>query len=547
MKNNKNKESKITKNTIVDDVVTKDVETGETTTENKSTDKKAKENKKYEIKIWKCILSVVFAILSVMLVYLLVWSKYIFGNVPFAQVLFHVMVPLEGTDSSIIASYFYGVAPWVALMVAAIIGTGVIYHFVKEKKFKNKILKLVFGINKFLVRKMVPFTSFLLAIVLIVNFFGFGIHFWLIDRFDSSTLYEDYYVDAAKANIKAPEKKKNLIVVLSESLEASFTDDDNGGCMDRNYMPKLTALAKENTHFSRNETLAGAVEVEGTGWTIAAMVAQMSGVPLVLPIGRNSYGKYGEFLPGITSMGEILKKYGYNNEIIIGSKREFAGVDTFFEQHGEYEIFDYYTALEEEYVTGHNGFWGIDDKDLLQIAKDEISQLAAKDEPFSVIVNTIDLHTPGGYICEDCYYEYNHGYKNIIACQDRQLTRFVEWCKTQEFYEDTVIVVAGDHLSMAPVVKNEFTPEGYDRSVYNAIINSDLEPVNATNRLFTTMDMFPTILASLGFEIEGDRLGLGTNLYSDKKTVMEEVGKKEFMEEISKNSKLYNKEILGTR
>jgi phosphoglycerol transferase len=127
------------------------------------------------------------------------------------------------------------------------------------------------------------------------------------------------------------------------------------------------------------------------------------------------------------------------------------------------------------------------------------------------------------------------------------LTRFVEWCKTQEFYEDTVIVVAGDHLSMAPVVKNEFTPDGYDRSVYNAIINSDLEPVNATNRLFTTMDMFPTILASLGFEIEGDRLGLGTNLYSDKKTVMEEVGKKEFMEEISKNSKLYNKEILGTR
>lgn len=510
------------------------------------TEIKVEENKKYEIKVWKCILSVVFAILSVMLVYLLAWSKYIFGNVPFAQVLFHVMVPLEGTDSSIIASYFYGVAPWVALMIAIIIGTGVIYHFVKEKKFKNKILKLILRINKFLVRKMVPFTSFLLAIVLIVNFFGFGIHFWLIDRFDSTTLYEDYYVDAAKANIKAPEKKKNLIFVLSESLEASFADEKNGGCMDRNYMPRLTELAINNTHFSRNDTLAGAVEVEGTGWTIAAMVAQMSGVPLMLPIGRNAYGKYGEFLPGITSMGEILKKYGYNNEIIIGSKREFAGVDTFFEQHGEYEIFDYYTALDEEYVTGHNGFWGIDDNDLLQIAKDEINELAAKDEPFNVIVNTIDLHTPGGYVCEDCYYEYNHEYKNIIACQDRQLARFVEWCQEQDFYEDTVIVVAGDHLSMAPVVKNEFTPDGYDRSVYNVIINSDLEPVNATDRQFTTMDMFPTVLASLGFEIEGDRLGLGTNLYSDRKTVMEEIGKKKFMDEISKNSKIYNKEILGT-
>ncbi len=535
---NKVDENIIIKNSTEDNMIDENA-TNKNTTENT-----ANENKKYEIKVWKCILSVVFAILSVMLVYLLIWSKYIFGNVPFAQVLFHVMVPLEGTDSSIIASYFYGVAPWVALMIAIIIGTGVIYHFVKEKKFKNKILKRIFGINKFLVRKMVPFTSFLLAIVLIVNFFGFGIHFWLIDRFDSTTLYEDYYVDAAEANIKAPEKKKNLIFVLSESLEASFADEKNGGCMDRNYMPRLTELAINNTHFSRNDTLAGAVEVEGTGWTIAAMVAQMSGVPLMIPIGRNAYGQYGEFLPGITSMGEILKKYGYNNEIIIGSKREFAGVDTFFEQHGEYEIFDYYTALDEEYVTGHNGFWGIDDNDLLQIAKDEINELAAKDEPFNVIVNTIDLHTPGGYVCEDCYYEYNHEYKNIIACQDRQLARFVEWCQKQDFYEDTVIVVAGDHLSMAPVVKNEFTPDGYDRSVYNVIINSDLEPVNATDRQFTTMDMFPTVLASLGFEIEGDRLGLGTNLYSDRKTVMEEIGKKKFMDEISKNSKLYNKEIL---
>ena len=157
------------------------------------------------------------------------------------------------------------------------------------------------------------------------------------------------------------------------------------------------------------------------------------------------------------------------------------------------------------------------------------------------------MHTPNGYLCNACGNEYDDNYKNIIACQDKQITNFVEWCQEQEFYEDTVIVVAGDHLSMAPIVKNEYVPDGYQRSVYNAIINSDLEPFNWKNRQFTTMDMFPTILASLGFEIEGERLGLGTNLYADKKTVMETIGKNEFMEEISKNSKLYNKDILGTR
>ena len=53
------------------------------------------------------------------------------------------------------------------------------------------------------------------------------------------------------------------------------------------------------------------------------------------------------------------------------------------------------------------------------------------------------------------------------------------------------------------------------------------------------------ILENLNFSLdEGDRLGIGTNLYSDKMTVMEEMGKEEFMDEISKNSELYNKIIL---
>lgn len=522
------------------------------------------EKKEKGIKVWKCILSISFVILSVLLVYLLIWTKDIFGDVPFSQVIFHMMVPLEGTDTSIIMSYVYGASKWVGIASAIMVALGVIYHLnqkskkvdedskdgLKSKKIKNLFAKIgvvLLSINKFLIRRMLPITAMVLVLVLVVDFVGFGMDDWVADRLNSSSIYEEYYVDAAEADIKAPAKKKNLIFILSESLEASYTDFDNGGCMDRNYMPKLTELAIENTHFSRNESLAGAVEVEGTGWTIAAMVAQTSGVPLSLPIGNNAYGKYDEFLPGVTSMGEILEKNGYVNEILLGSKREFAGVDNFFVKHGNYKIFDYYTALEEEYVKKHNGFWGVDDEDLLQIAKDEVGHLADGEQPFSIIINTIDLHTPNGYLCNACGNEYDDNYKNIIACQDELITNFVEWCQEQEFYEDTVIVVAGDHLSMAPIVKNEYVPDGYQRSVYNAIINSDLEPVNWKNRQFTTMDMFPTILASLGFEIEGERLGLGTNLYADKKTVMETIGKNEFMEEISKNSKLYNKDILGTR
>ena len=57
------------------------------------------------------------------------------------------------------------------------------------------------------------------------------------------------------------------------------------------------------------------------------------------------------------------------------------------------------------------------------------------------------------------------------------------------------------------------------------------------------MDLFPTILSSMGYSIEGNRLGLGTNLFSSKKTLSEEMGYDEFNLELGKNSRFYHKEF----
>ena len=61
---------------------------------------------------------------------------------------------------------------------------------------------------------------------------------------------------------------------------------------------------------------------------------------------------------------------------------------------------------------------------------------------------------------------------------------------------------------------------------------------NTKNREFDTLDYFPTILAALNVKIEGDRLGLGTNLFSERSTLSEEMGE-EYEQEISKYSDYY--------
>ena len=71
------------------------------------------------------------------------------------------------------------------------------------------------------------------------------------------------------------------------------------------------------------------------------------------------------------------------------------------------------------------------------------------------------------------------------------------------------------------------------------------DPVNTQNRQFCAMDMFPTTLAAMGCIIEGERLGLGTNLFSGRPTLMEEMGYAKLCTELSKKSEYYSENFYG--
>ena len=129
-----------------------------------------------------------------------------------------------------------------------------------------------------------------------------------------------------------------------------------------------------------------------------------------------------------------------------------------------------------------------------------------------------------------------------------QLADFISWLQQQDFYDDTVICISGDHSSMESDFVNGFEYDKYNgstnRNVYNVFINSAVDPVETKNRKFTTMDFFPSILAALGDDIEGNRIGLGTNLFSEELTLPEKYGYEEMFKEMSKKSPFYDREIL---
>lgn len=371
-----------------------------------------------------------------------------------------------------------------------------------------------------------------------------------VETEDISEIFEKEYVDPLSVNISDNDgNAKNLICIYLESMETTYASKAVGGAQaDINYIPNLTLLAQNNITFSDGDGLGGFVSVAGTGWTMGALLGTTSGIPFLLAeTGENSHnslGKDGTFLNGLTNIGDILASKGYTQEFLCGSQASFGGRKTYFEVHGQYEIYDLFDARRDDYIPkDYFVWWGYEDYILYDIAKDEITSLAEGDKPFNFTMLTVDTHHVGGFVCSECGSNYTTGLENVVSCADRQLFEFIEWCKAQDFYDNTTIVIIGDHPRMdSQLVKGV---DFYDRTMYNCFINSAVTPESETkNRVFTSLDMFPSVLSAMGFEIEGERLGLGTNIFSSVPTLAEKHGLERFEYAISQPSEYYRENFM---
>ena len=61
---------------------------------------------------------------------------------------------------------------------------------------------------------------------------------------------------------------------------------------------------------------------------------------------------------------------------------------------------------------------------------------------------TVDTHFEDGYLSDSCKADYGNQYSNVISCASDMIYNFVKWIQEQDFYENTTIVISGDHLTM---------------------------------------------------------------------------------------------------
>lgn len=363
-------------------------------------------------------------------------------------------------------------------------------------------------------------------------------------KLQSSDIYDSSYVNPDESNVVFPEKKRNLIYIFLESIENTYASRDAGGSQDENYISELTELAgdKDSVNFSNTDRLGGAsVFVPAISYTQGSTVAQTSGIALNTQI--TQFFKSPEY-PKMTTLEDILHDNGYEQLYIEGSKGEFSLYDKYVGRYENSHVFDRITAAEQGYSDENADYiwkWGIEDRKLIDITKQLITDISKKDKPFFVTMYTMDTHTfECGHRCVNCNSSIENDYLASVDCTSRQISEFISWIKQQPFYENTTVILVGDHLGNQKTARVDID-EGYVRTTYNCIINPAKQPVNTKNRVFSSLDMFPTTLSAIGAEIRGDRLGLGTDLFSSTKTLCEELGEEEYKNQLERTSEYYKK------
>ena len=299
---------------------------------------------------------------------------------------------------------------------------------------------------------------------------------------------------------KSPNKKHfNIAIIMMESWSAKFIDSFNGnaGLKATPHFDKIANSGIKFTHFYAN----GERSIDG-------ITAIFSGI--VVPIGKTYLGR-GLELSNFSYLGTIAKKNNYSTLSMQSSKRGSFRIDSISRLAG----FDEYFGAEDMPNVGDEdadkkpafGTW---DGNMFALLFDRIKNIK---KPFLSFAFTSTTHIP--FISPGEKWEiYPHNEKkingllNTMKYSDEKLSEFMEKCKKETWFKDTIFIFLADHVagfgddsnllkgSNFELKKREL--EGY--WIPLVIYAPHIFKPKTVDILSSQADLMPTIIDILGFK-----------------------------------------------
>jgi phosphoglycerol transferase MdoB-like AlkP superfamily enzyme len=306
----------------------------------------------------------------------------------------------------------------------------------------------------------------------------------------SSVAYNEKFYDKEKAKAKFQTlyptptgttklfktEQPNIILVILESFTADVIEP-LGGVKD--LTPRINALCKEGVLFT-NMYSSGDRTDKG-------MISILSGYP-AQP--KSSIIKFPAKTQRLPQLNKALKALGYRTSFVYGGDVDFANFRS------------YLTMAQFDHITGMNDFpksmntskWGVHDGFMFDRV---MKELDSTQSPFFKTILTLSSHEPFDVPMEPYIKGTDTESLFLNSCHytDACVGNFIDYCKKQSWWENTVVIFTADHGHRLPGNKELHAKERFRIPVF--MIGGALEKDTTINTLGSNTDIANTLLSQL--------------------------------------------------
>ncbi|WP_377864720.1 LTA synthase family protein [Bacillus sp. R86525] len=338
---------------------------------------------------------------------------------------------------------------------------------------------------------------------------------------DSSKLQEtENYVKSNQSepnpNMFGAAKGKNVIVVTLESLQTFLIGASVNG---QEVTPFLNEFINESYYFDNFFHQTGQGKTSDSEFLIDTSLYPLNRGAVFFTHGNNDY----------TATPEILRQQGYFTSVFHANNATFWNRNIMYSALG-YDR--YYNELDYKITPETNLNWGLKD---IEYFDQSVDILKTVDQPFYARFLTLTNHYPFTYDEDTKFIEpYNSGNgvfdRYIVTARylDESIKKFIERLKAEGMYDDSIIVLYGDHYgisekhnrAMAQFLEKdqitEFDTLNLQRTPLYIHIPGQTEG-QTISKPTGQIDMKPTILNLLGIDTTND-IRFGHDMFSDQYT-----------------------------
>ncbi|MEC1580218.1 LTA synthase family protein [Bacillus subtilis] len=338
---------------------------------------------------------------------------------------------------------------------------------------------------------------------------------------DSNSLTEiENYVTAnakdANKRLFGAAKGRNVILVSLESTQSFVINEKVNG---EEITPFLNDFIKQSYNFNNVYHQTGQGKTSDSEFIVDNSLYPLGRGAVFFTNAGNQY----------MAAPEILKNSGYYSAVLHANNKSFWNRDLMYDSFGYDSFFD----INSYDVTDENSVgWGLKDKEFFEQSSELMKNLP---QPFYSRLITLTNHFPFDLDAEDQLIdEYDSSSQTLnkyfptVRYQDEALKRFIEKLKEDGLYDNSVIVLYGDHYgisenhneAMGQFLGKQITPfEEVQLQKVPLVIHipgiTDKKP-QTIETVGGQIDIRPTLMNLLGIDTK-DQIQFGNDLLSDEK------------------------------